>query len=316
MGRATAGTTRWPMKRDGHSDRQTARRASEASQTVLNVWRSHSGRSFDPSPALTGHSSLRLTRYHSHHFNGLRRSALCHGSPSGEESRKHRVSPPGRTGGDSGEVDQPRGRFLACERRPWAVRRSAIGSHAWHVGVVAFRTCPLPRRHVSSPLHSAEGIAPDERSASRRPVSPRDAARPRLNKEKRVCLRGSTLVNPTARDLNKSAILRSTSSVPPPPLARLIAVDTSRPLSGPVADRQVGDRDRDRFYDSLRSRTTILTKRRRLRFNRAFHRSEDSSSVSEIKEASPLPPFFPALFPSREFSSFIVRMESCTMGYL
>lgn len=28
-------------------------------------------RSFGPSPALTGHSSLRLTRHHSHHFSGL-----------------------------------------------------------------------------------------------------------------------------------------------------------------------------------------------------------------------------------------------------
>lgn len=47
-----------------------------------------------------------------------------------------------------------------------------------------------------------------QRAASRRLASPRDVARPRLNKEKRVCLRGSTLVNPTARDLNKSAFLR------------------------------------------------------------------------------------------------------------
>lgn len=149
--------TRWTNRQvDRQTDRWTTRRASEASRAVLVVWRSHFVRSFGPSPALTGHSSLRLTRYHSHHFNGLRRSALCHGSPSGEENRKHRVSPPGRMGGDSGEIDQFRSRFLECGRYPWAVQPDTIGSYVWHVGVAPFKRAHMTLPHLLSPLLAGE----------------------------------------------------------------------------------------------------------------------------------------------------------------
>jgi len=82
---------------------------------------------------------------------------------------------------------------------------------------MVFFKCTLRRRDASDPLHSLEGTTDEQtirRATSRRPASLRDAARSRLNKEKRVCLRDSTLVNPMARDLNKSATLHPSGSVP------------------------------------------------------------------------------------------------------
>lgn len=121
-------------------------------------------------------------------------------SPSGEENRKQRLPPP-------------------PQRRTWFLRNRPIGSlrttlrachvgryvagdwpGVWRAGVLSNRTCPRARRRLlpHPPRNYRETIPPLF-------PPPRLDKRPRRNKEKRVCLRESTLVNPTARDLNKSA---------------------------------------------------------------------------------------------------------------
>lgn len=156
-------------------------------------------RSFGPSPALTGHSSLRLTRHHSHHFSGLPLRSVP--VPPLARKTESNVCPHhssvGR--GSYGTVQSrrfalPRGRVTWDGTwdgigRPFGARASFRIELA-HERDDAFR----PTRRETTVKRSRRCLPP-----------PRLDKRPRRNKEKRVCLRESTLVNPTARDLNKSA---------------------------------------------------------------------------------------------------------------
>lgn len=121
-------------------------------------------------------------------------------SPSGEENRKQRLPPP------------PQRRTWFLRNRPigplrTTLRACHVGRYVagdwpgvWRAGVLSNRTCPRARRRLlpHPPRNYRETIPPLF-------PPPRLDKRPRRNKEKRVCLRESTLVNPTARDLNKSA---------------------------------------------------------------------------------------------------------------
>jgi len=151
-----------------------------------------------------------------------------------------------------------------------------------------------------------------------------------------VCLRGSTLVKPTARDLNKSAILCSTS-VPPPPLARpsreeerASSRSIRRPAHRPARGRSPSGRSkRDRairfdfkrddelrsvaFHLSVRLEMTI-TGQRGLLGARSIASKSPRPPVSEIREASPA--LFLLLSPSPGDFHRFACMKSCTMGYL
>lgn len=121
-------------------------------------------------------------------------------SPSGEENRKQRLPPPpGRRTWflRNRPIGPPRTTLRACHVGRY-VARDWPG--VWRAGVLSNRTCPRARRRLSPhpPRNYRETIPPLF-------PPPSLDKRPRRNKEKRVCLRESTLVNPTARDLNKSA---------------------------------------------------------------------------------------------------------------
>lgn len=134
-------------------------------------------------------------------------------SPSGEENRKQRLPPPpGRRTWflRNRPIGPPRTTLRACHVGRY-VARDWPG--VWRAGVLSNRTCPRARRRLSPhpPRNYRETIPPLF-------PPPSLDKRPRRNKEKRVCLRESTLVNPTARDLNKSAglSLSPALSLPPP----------------------------------------------------------------------------------------------------
>lgn len=112
-------------------------------------------------------------------------------------------------GGDSNATEQSRTRSLTEGRGLWVTWGLGIGRERSAHERWCFSNVPTDVETPLIPSTRQDGTTDERtirRSASRRPASLRDATRSRLNKEKRVCLRGSTLVNPTARDLNKSAI--------------------------------------------------------------------------------------------------------------
>lgn len=200
-------------------------------------------------------------------------------SPSGEENRKQRLPP----------LPQRRTWFL--RNRPIAPLRTTlrachVGRYVardwpavWRAGVLSNRTCPRARRRLlpHPPRNYRETIPPLF-------PPPRLDKRPRRNKEKRVCLRESTLVNPTARDLNKSAglsralsptltaypILPTHSIFLYSPTSHLLPAYIA-PLSGFVKSPSTTMRRAACFHASRPSKTLLRlrdTKRRNVRFTR------------------------------------------------
>lgn len=194
-----------PKKRDGHSDRE----ASEASRPVR--YREFTVRSFVRSVPCS-HRALQSAT------DSAPLTPLQRASPL----RSVTAPPLARKTESNATPTKYRGRWL---ERNGAIAWWLFGLGAESAGcpivsdwlralrarAVMFFEHAHRRRDASRPSIHHRGTTGGwtiQRAASRRLASPRDVARLRLNKEKRVCLRGSTLVNPTARDLNKSAFLR------------------------------------------------------------------------------------------------------------
>lgn len=164
----------------------------------------------------------------------------------------------------------------------------------WRAGVLSNRTCPRARRRLSPhpPRNYRETIPPLF-------PPPSLDKRPRRNKEKRVCLRESTLVNPTARDLNKSAGLSLS-------LSRALSASTHfsfylslshptshllpayiAPLSGFVKSPSTTMRRAACFHASTALENFVIrlrdTKRRNVRFTRTpFSFSRVSRGTNDV----------------------------------